>query len=107
MGMMRIARVAPLSLAKMLGIVYAGIGLLVGAIVSVIAVLGFAAGFAQRGAGSPLFGLLFGAGAVVLLPLFYGLLGLLVGAVAGALYNLAARAVGGIEIDLEPSAPAA
>ena len=104
--MTRIVRVGPLSLAKMMGIVYAGIGLIVGALVSVVAVLGTAIGLAQRGGGSALLGLGVGAGAVILLPLLYGLLGFLVGAIAGGLYTLAARTVGGIEVELRPGAPA-
>ena len=46
-------------------------------------------------------GVLFGVGAIVLLPIFYGLIGLVGGAIAAALYNLTARLIGGLELDLE------
>jgi hypothetical protein len=100
--MTRVRRVGPLSLAKILGIVYAGLGFIVGACISVVAIVGTTMGFAMHGGARPIVGLLFGAGAVIVLPLLYGLLGFVVGAIAGGLYNLAARAVGGIELDLEP-----
>jgi hypothetical protein len=73
----------------------------VGAIVSLVVVLGAASGFLQRGGGSPLIGLLFGAGAVIALPIFYGVLGFICGAVAAWIYNLAAKGAGGIELDLQ------
>ncbi|HSL84069.1 MAG TPA: hypothetical protein VLF66_14955, partial [Thermoanaerobaculia bacterium] len=64
--------------------------------------LGLAFGAAlQDGTGiESMFGLLFGVGAVVLLPIFYGLMGFLAGLLTAALYNLAARVVGGLELEL-------
>jgi hypothetical protein len=99
--MTRVKRIGPLSLAKVMGLVYAGLGLIVGAIMSLVAVLGAAVGFAHRGGGVPMLGVLFGAGAVILLPIFYGLLGFVCGAIGAWIYNLAAGAVGGLELDLE------
>lgn len=99
--MTRVKRIGPLSLAKVMGLVYGGLGLIVGAVVSLVAVLGAAVGFSHRAGGATFVGLLFGAGAVILLPIFYGLLGFVCGAVGAWIYNLAAGAVGGLELELE------
>lgn len=45
-------------------------------------------------------GLLFGAGAIVVLPIFYGVLGFVFAGIGAAIYNLVAGWVGGIEIDM-------
>jgi hypothetical protein len=42
-----------------------------------------------------------GIGAVVFLPIFYGVLGLIAGALGAVLYNVFAGLVGGIEIDVQ------
>ena len=47
-------------------------------------------------------GPVFGVGAIVVLPIIYGVLGLIGGAIAAALYNLFSGMVGGIELDLQP-----
>jgi len=45
-------------------------------------------------------GAMFGAGAIVLLPLLYGGLGFVMTALMAALYNVTARLVGGVELDV-------
>jgi hypothetical protein len=47
------------------------------------------------------FGVLFGVGAIVLLPILYGCMGFVVSLVGAWLYNLAAGAVGGIELTVQ------
>jgi hypothetical protein len=42
-----------------------------------------------------------GVGAVIFLPIFYGVLGVVMGALSAALYNLFAGMVGGVKIELE------
>jgi hypothetical protein len=44
---------------------------------------------------------LLGIGAVVVMPLFYGIMGVVAGAVSAALFNLFARMTGGLEVELE------
>lgn len=44
--------------------------------------------------------MIFGASAVVLLPILYGCLGFLMTLLGAALYNVVARMVGGIQIDV-------
>lgn len=101
---MVVKRIGVVSAGKISGILYAGIGLVFGLFFSLFAVVGSAIGsFADEGPGAAgaLFGLLFGLGAVVVMPIAYGLLGFLAGLLSAALYNLASRLVGGLEIDLE------
>jgi hypothetical protein len=91
---MVINRVGPLSAAKVVGLLYAILGLAVGAIVSLVSALG---GF-SRGRGDV--GPLFGAAAVVFFPVAYGILGFLMTLIITWLYNGLARLVGGVEVDL-------
>ena len=92
-------RIGVLSTGKILGILYAGLGLLIGGLFSLFSLLGAAVG-ASQDAGGAFFAMVFGIGAVVILPIFYGVLGLIGGILTAALYNLAASVVGGIELEL-------
>ena len=100
---MTVKRIGVLSLGKVMGAIYGGFGLLFGVIFSFVAVIGTAFGTAFEGASGAeaLLGAVFGIGAVIFLPLFYGLMGFLGGLLMAALYNLAARFVGGLELELE------
>jgi hypothetical protein len=92
---MVINRVGPLSSAKIVGLLYAILGVAVGGIFSLVAAIGASepglpAGVAQ----------LFGVAAVVVLPILYGGMGFVVTLVLAWLYNGLAQLVGGVEIDL-------
>ena len=45
--------------------------------------------------------MLFGAGSIVILPIFYGVIGAVMMMLTALLYNLAARIAGGIEIEVQ------
>lgn len=96
---MVVRRIGILSAGKVLGCLYALAGLLMGAFVSLFAVAG--ASLAKDGSGPAAVAL--GAGAVILLPLAYGICGFLAGIISAALYNLVASITGGIEIDVRQS----
>ena len=96
---MVVRRIAPLSLAKVAFALYATIGLFVGLIVALVGLTGLA--FGDLGRAAPLLGLALGAGAIIALPVFYGVMGFLVGLVSAAVYNLAAGIVGGVEVELQ------
>ena len=99
---MKLKRIGPLSCAKMAGVLYAALGLIFGFFVSAAALFGVALGAgASDEPGMAVFGLLFGVGAIVVLPIVYGLLGFVSALVGAALYNLVARVTGGIELELE------
>ena len=53
------------------------------------------------GLGSGAIGAMFGVGAIIILPLCYGGLGIIMGALTAALYNLFAGLFGGIEMDIQ------
>ena len=88
------------SAAKISCVLYAALGLIFGAFMTLVAVVGSVVGFGEQSFQGP-GGLLFGMGAAVVLPIFYGLIGLISGAIAAALYNLVAGWIGGLELDLE------
>lgn len=96
---MIVRRIGPLSAAKISCALYALIGLIVGAFVALISLAGVA--LADRGSTGPFLGMALGIGAIIVMPLLYGVLGFLIGLISAAIYNLAARLVGGVEIDLQ------
>lgn len=98
---MVIRRVSPLSAAKVAGALYALLGLIFGALFSLAAIAGSMASLANDSGGGAAFGALFGVGAVVLFPLFYGALGFVMTFIMAALYNLIAGMVGGVEVDVQ------
>ena len=85
-----------ISVGKIQGILGAFFGLLAGGMFSLISLAGLAA---ARGGGIE--ALIFGVGAVVVLPLFYGVVGFVGGCISALIYNLAAGVVGGIEMEIE------
>jgi len=96
--MMTITRVGPLSVAKVAGLLYVVIGLIAGGFVSLFSLAGAAMG-AGAGNDGALFGALFGVGAIILLPIFYGCLGFIGTLIMAALFNIATGVVGGVEVD--------
>ena len=97
---MRITHIGPISVAKVAFVLYGVIGLVFGAVVAVISLLGAGLGVAA-GEESSLLGAMFGVGAVILLPLFYGGLGALMALFTAWLYNVVAGFVGGVEVRTE------
>ncbi len=94
--MKEIRQVDPFSLAKVWGVLYAAIGVIIG--------LFFAAfgSLMQQFETEETSGLsaMFGVSSLILFPLLYGFIGLLAGMIGGFLYNVIARWVGGIRIEL-------
>lgn len=104
---MILKKIGVLSLARMLGGVYAVIGLVVGFILSLASLVGsFAASMAssEEAAGAAI-GLLVGVGAIVFMPIMYGLMGFLGGALMAFMFNLTAGVFGGIEMTFVDSTP--
>lgn len=96
---MVITRIGPISCAKISGTLYALVGLFIGGFISLAALAGvFGSNTPAQGAG---FAMMFGAGAIVVLPLLYGCTGFVATLVAAWLYNLLAGVVGGIEVDMQ------
>ena len=93
---MVIRRVGPLSCAKVAGLLYLILGFIVGAFVSLFAVGG--SFFADEPAST--FGsMLFGAGAIVFLPICYAFFGFVMTLIMASLFNVVVGITGGIEVD--------
>jgi hypothetical protein len=91
-----VKRIGPGSAFKVGAAVYALLGLIIGALFSVI---GMVAGAAMSNS-VPGFGMMFGAGAIIILPICYGIGGGIVAAITALIYNLVSGWVGGLEVDL-------
>jgi len=92
---MVVNRVGPLSCAKIVGLLYVILGLIMGAFVSLFAAT-MGGGVPGRDPGNPVFGM----AAVVFFPVLYGVAGFVITLIAAWLYNGLAGLVGGVEIDL-------
>lgn len=102
---MIVKSVGIVSLAKFMGLLYAGLGLLFGCIFALFSLLGGGAMLAAGGADSGAAGMGMmagmGIGAVILFPIMYGILGFIAGLVSAFLFNLAAKFTGGLEIEVQ------
>jgi hypothetical protein len=97
---MELKEIGAVSSAKVLGVFYTAIRLIAGLIVAAIGLTGAALGNASDGM-NPLLGGLFSVGAIVVLPVLYGIFGVLGGLIFSWLYNVIARLVGGIQVTLQ------
>jgi hypothetical protein len=86
----RIRRFEPWQVAKIMGIIYAIVGLIFAPFVLLTSA------WAPEGGGG------LGTGFAILLPILYGVVGFITTAIGAALYNLIAGWIGGIELDIEP-----
>ncbi|HET7154044.1 MAG TPA: hypothetical protein VFI87_01630 [Hyphomicrobiaceae bacterium] len=86
------------SAARLYGALTAAMGLIFGVIFALVSTLG--AGLAAADDAPVWMSAVFGVGAVIILPVFYGVMGLVGGAVTAVLYNIFANIVGGVEIDV-------
>ena len=100
---MVLKRIGVWSAAKLSGILYGAMGLLLGAIFALMSFFGFSLPSSSYGEGAPpaWLGPILGVGAIVFLPLLYGVMGLIGGAFAAAVFNFFARLAGGLEVELE------
>jgi len=101
----RIKRVAPLQAGKMLGVLYACMGLIFlpfSALAALAGVFPQQTQQAQATSGAPMAiaaGMMIGFG--VLMPVIYGVMGFVFGVIGAAIYNLIAGWIGGIEVEVE------
>ena len=104
MAKMQVKRVGVFSYAKITAVTMAAFGLIFGVIYGLIFMVVGGAMMAGGGRGST------GAGAsslaiglimMIAIPIFYGFLGFVAGALGGVIYNVASGFVGGIELELE------
>lgn len=95
---MVIQRIGVLSLGKIVGALYGGLGLIAGAFLTLFSLFGLLFSMGNR-LGQQEMALL-GIGAIVFLPLLYGALGFIGGVLSAVIYNFAAGVVGGLELEV-------
>ena len=96
----KIKKFEPISVMRIAGICYAGLGLLEGVLFALLfSIVPFTTPPPQN---MPrLLGLYFGGFAVILFPILLGATGAIMAGLGAAIYNLTARYVGGIEVEVE------
>jgi hypothetical protein len=101
----RIKRIAPLQAGKMLGVLYACMGLIFLPFFALAGVAGAFAQHAQQVQNTPgppaalMTAMMFGFG--IFMPIIYGVMGFVFGIIMAAVYNLVARWIGGIEVEVD------
>lgn len=92
--MQKIKKLGVLSVAKLQAVIMAVVGLFIGVIYALLSPI-------MRTVGAGGVGADLGPIAIIILPIFYGILGFVFGALGAWLYNLFAKWLGGIEVELE------
>ena len=99
---MVIRKIGVASAAKVFGTLYALWGFIFGAIVAMIALAGAGISAASREDPVPAWlGTMFGVGAIVVLPIVYGVMGAVFGALTAAFYNVVAGIAGGLSLEVD------
>jgi hypothetical protein len=99
--MRTIVRFEPLSVMRIAGICYGMLGLLIGVIFSLVFTLSTTLATAGADPKMPRFiGLLFGGFAIVIFPILYGAIGALMGGLGAVVYNVTAKWLGGIRVEV-------
>ena len=96
--MTTIKRFQALSVMKIAAVCYAALGLLEGALFSLVFSV---MPLAREAKVPPFFGFLFGGFAIVFFPIFFAIVGAIFGGLGALIYNLGARVVGGIQVEME------
>ncbi|MFW6311127.1 MAG: hypothetical protein ACOC1K_02710 [Nanoarchaeota archaeon] len=94
---MKIKKINMISLAKIFGVLYGLLGLLMGGLFSIFSII---FQLFSNSTGPKMFGFL-GIGSIIAFPIFYGLMGFVSGIIGALLYNIVASWVGGLEIETE------
>jgi hypothetical protein len=101
--MATLKRIGPGSALKLGAITYAFVGLVIGIIAACFSlVAGSLAGMGGNGMGmsARAFGFGMGVGAIIVAPIVYGIIGGIGAWIGAVVYNLVARWVGGLEVDI-------
>lgn len=96
---MIIKRAAPLSCAKVAGVIYAVFCLLIVCLSMIVSLISAVVRIATGGSGAPISGVRFPIG--IVLPILYGFATFLAALIAAWLYNALAGVLGGIEVEIE------
>ena len=93
-------RVGPLSAGKLMAVLYALFGLLIGALMTLMSVMGGGGSDPATADAMGALGPMMGVGAIVILPILWGIIGFIGGLIGAFLYNIAAKIGGGVDLDL-------
>jgi len=98
---MELKSIGVMSCGKLMGAMYAMLGLIAGAIMALVSLAGAAAQPQMQNGADPM--MMFGAGigALIFLPVLYGVMGFIGGITGSLLYNIIAGYVGGIELNFQ------
>lgn len=88
--------VGVMSVAKIMGLIYGCMGLVFAPFFLLVGLMGSLVG-QQKSPFAGIFGITF----AILMPVLYGVIGFITGAIASLLYNLFAHWVGGFELEME------
>lgn len=92
-----VTKIGIASLAKISAAIYALMGLIFGTFMTLTSMtMGSAMG--SEGA---IIGMIFGIGAIIFLPIFYGIIGFISGVITAFIYNIVAKRIGGLEVEVE------
>lgn len=101
MAKREIKKVDPFSLAKVLGLLYALLGVIIGLMFAAFGSILADFPMAQNDeATQTMFSTFFGIGSIIFFPILYGIIGLVAGILMAVLYNLVAQWVGGVTIEV-------
>lgn len=96
--MKTIQQIDIMSAAKIQAVLAAVFGFIAGIFIAMGSVLGAVFGASQE---AGVVGVIFGVGAFIFLPVIYGVIGFVAGALSAWMYNLVASKIGGIRIQLD------
>lgn len=94
--MMVLKSIGVFSMGKVTGCAQALVGLIFGGFMTLLAMAGIAAG-GQGGIEAAIFGV----GAVVIMPIMFGIFGFIGGIITAVVYNIVLSLVGGLELEFE------
>lgn len=101
MAQREIKKIDPTSLAKVMGLLYAFLGVIIGLLFagmgSILSNLPMAE---DDEAARTIINTVFGVGGIIFFPIFYGIIGLIARVITGFLYNLVAGWIGGVRIEV-------
>lgn len=101
MSKREIKKVDPFSLAKVLGVLYALLGVIIGLMFAGIGSILSNSPLAETDeTAQTIMRTFFGIGGIIFFPILYGIIGLVAGVITAALYNVVARWVGGVMIEV-------
>lgn len=98
---LRINRIDAMAVGKLLGVLYGILGLVAGLFLAVMGGIGAVAGGNAAGAPAAVGGVVFAILMLVLMPLIYGAIGFVAGALGALIYNVCAGFIGGIVIEVD------